>query len=304
GDIPYLVGRDSADVWANREYFNMNISAGAPPDMFSTTGQKWGVPTYNWDSIKNRNYEWYRLRLKQAENYFDLYRIDHAVGIYRIFSIDQERPDGSIGVFDPENSSTWEEHGETLIKMMLDSTSMLPIAEDLGVVPDCVRPNLKKLGVPRTIVERWERNYEGDGSFVKLSDVEPVAMNTVSTHDTETLRQWWRDNPEERARFAEHLHLQGPPPETLTPEIHQQIIERSLNSSCLFTINLPQDIFRSRFFSENPDIHRINVPATVSRANWSYYFPLPMEDLVCSATKEIEAENARIRKLNERSGRC
>ena len=61
GDIPFLVSRDSADVWRFKKFFRLDLSAGAPPDMYAAEGQNWGLPLYNWDEIEKDDYEWWRV---------------------------------------------------------------------------------------------------------------------------------------------------------------------------------------------------------------------------------------------------
>lgn len=103
GDIPILMNEDSCDVWANRDYFNLNLSAGAPPDMFSTEGQNWGFPIYNWNNLKKDDYSWWRNRLEQASKFYHAYRIDHVLGFFRIWAIPYEMHTGSMGYFNPSS---------------------------------------------------------------------------------------------------------------------------------------------------------------------------------------------------------
>jgi 4-alpha-glucanotransferase len=101
GDIPILINEDSADVWADRKYFSLDDRAGAPPDMFSYSGQNWGFPTYRWDVIEKDNFEWWRRRLAQASKFYHAYRIDHVLGFFRIWSIPQQEVTGILGYFNP-----------------------------------------------------------------------------------------------------------------------------------------------------------------------------------------------------------
>ena len=101
GDIPILINEDSADVWADRKYFSLDDRAGAPPDMFSYSGQNWGFPTYRWDVIEKDNFEWWRRRLAQASKFYHAYRIDHVLGFFRIWSIPQSETTGILGYFNP-----------------------------------------------------------------------------------------------------------------------------------------------------------------------------------------------------------
>ena len=101
GDIPILINEDSADVWADRKYFSLDDRAGAPPDMFSYTGQNWGFPTYRWDVIEKDNFVWWRRRLAPASKFYHAYRIDHVLGFFRIWSIPQQEVTGILGYFNP-----------------------------------------------------------------------------------------------------------------------------------------------------------------------------------------------------------
>jgi 4-alpha-glucanotransferase len=101
GDIPILINEDSADVWGSRAYFDLDNSAGAPPDMFSHSGQNWGFPTYRWDALEKDNYGWWRERLVQASKFYHAYRIDHVLGFFRIWSVPRTEVTGILGRFNP-----------------------------------------------------------------------------------------------------------------------------------------------------------------------------------------------------------
>ncbi len=87
GDMPILMNEDSADAWAYPEVFNQDLRAGAPADGDNPTGQNWGFPTYNWKSLKENDYGWWKDRLKNASKYYDAYRLDHILGFFRIWAI-------------------------------------------------------------------------------------------------------------------------------------------------------------------------------------------------------------------------
>ncbi|MDR0313193.1 MAG: 4-alpha-glucanotransferase, partial [Treponema sp.] len=86
GDLPILINEDSCDVWSQPEIFNLDLSAGAPPDMYAPDGQNWGFPTFNWKVQEQDDYAWWKARLKSAEKYYSAYRIDHVLGFFRIWS--------------------------------------------------------------------------------------------------------------------------------------------------------------------------------------------------------------------------
>lgn len=101
GDIPIGVSSTSIEAWTEPQYFNMQIHTGAPPDDFSTTGQNWGFPTYNWPEMEKDNYSWWKKRFRKMSDYFDAYRIDHILGFFRIWGIPEEYVQGLCGVFNP-----------------------------------------------------------------------------------------------------------------------------------------------------------------------------------------------------------
>jgi len=101
GDIPIGVNRNSVDTWVSPELFHMDMQAGAPPDMFSVKGQNWELPTYNWDEMENRGFDWWKKRFSQMSNYFDTFRIDHILGFFRIWQIPINQVEGIMGHLNP-----------------------------------------------------------------------------------------------------------------------------------------------------------------------------------------------------------
>lgn len=101
GDIPIGVAPNGVDVWCDRSQFNLLVSAGAPPDMFSANGQNWGFPTYNWQVMDADGYSWWRRRLQYMSCFFDAYRIDHVLGFFRIWEIPRTAKSGLAGSFSP-----------------------------------------------------------------------------------------------------------------------------------------------------------------------------------------------------------
>ncbi|MGN0822722.1 MAG: 4-alpha-glucanotransferase, partial [Candidatus Gallimonas sp.] len=93
GDMPLYVAYDSADVWAHPELFKLDEDlnpiavAGVPPDYFSATGQLWGNPVYDWEAQKKDGYFWWKRRISEALNIYDVLRIDHFRGFDRYYEI-------------------------------------------------------------------------------------------------------------------------------------------------------------------------------------------------------------------------
>lgn len=101
GDIPIGVARYSVDTWMNPGHYHLDMQAGAPPDSFTTDGQNWGFPTYNWKEMAINGLEWWQQRLRHLSVYFDAFRIDHILGFFRIWQIPPESLQGILGYFHP-----------------------------------------------------------------------------------------------------------------------------------------------------------------------------------------------------------
>ncbi|MEW5758797.1 MAG: 4-alpha-glucanotransferase [Candidatus Omnitrophota bacterium] len=195
GDLPILVSKDSADVWAHRNFFKLEFASGAPPDMYAAKGQRWGMPTHNWQNIKNDNYLYLINKLKYAENFYDILRIDHVVGLFRIWSIPSNDPlenKGLNGFFDPKDESSWYEHGKDILSTIINNTSMLVCAEDLGVIPKACPEALKELGVCGNDVSRWAKDWVYKHDFLNPDEYRFLSVSMLSTHDTTNFCAWWK----------------------------------------------------------------------------------------------------------------
>ena len=109
GDIPIGISRTSVDAWVYPELFNMDSSAGAPPDDFSVMGQNWGFPTYNWAKMAEDGYAWWKARFVKMAEYFDAYRIDHILGFFRIWEIPLDAVNALLGRFNPALPYSYDE---------------------------------------------------------------------------------------------------------------------------------------------------------------------------------------------------
>lgn len=281
GDIPLLINPNSADVWFHPEFFNLDLSIGAPPDIYCKEGQNWGFPGLHWMAMKKEGFSWWKNRLSYASNFYHLYRIDHAVGIFRLWAIPQGKnaPEGS---FVPADENLWGPHGSEILDTFLQVSSMLPIAEDLGVVPRIVRPILAEFGIPGTKVMRWERNWDGDHTFTSPLKYPKLSLTCISTHDSPTLEQWWRDYPEESAVYAKQKGWAYHP--KITQDQRKTILEESNSSASLFHISLLSEYLAlvPDFVFPNPNHERINVPGTTLATNWTYKFRKSLEEMASS----------------------
>lgn len=131
GDLPIGVNRFGIDTWSAPELYNMDTQTGAPPDAFSEDGQNWGFPTYNWEEMAKDDYRWWRSRLSHMAQYFDVYRIDHILGFFRIWQIPYDALSGLLGYFYPAFPITRDELNYFGIGMSEETLCLPLITRDM-----------------------------------------------------------------------------------------------------------------------------------------------------------------------------
>jgi 4-alpha-glucanotransferase len=273
GDVPILINKDSVDVWVHRSIFDMKNVAGAPPDDFNKKGHKWGFPLFNWEILKNQNYYFWKQRLNTLKNLYHLYRLDHAVGFFRIWAIPPKEK-ASHGNFLPKDPNTWQKIGENHLLMLLNSSPLLPIAEDLGFIPKIVYSTLKNLGICGTKLPRWQRN-------IKFKNYEPISLTTLSTHDIETLSLYWKKRSYKKEIQQICSTNNWPYTHKLTYNLRKKILHDTHHSKSLFHINLLQEylaLFKELVFKNEKD-ERINKAGVVNKKNWTYKFKPSLEEI-------------------------
>src|SRR5216683_3574007 len=122
GDEPFIVGRDSADVWSNSEILRTDARLGVPPDEFSATGQDWGLPYFDFAAMKADGFAWLKQRAAKSAAYHDLRRVDHAVGYFRQWIRTSEDPNGH---FIPSDEPSQRSQGEKLFRMLAESAGIV-----------------------------------------------------------------------------------------------------------------------------------------------------------------------------------
>jgi 4-alpha-glucanotransferase len=284
GDLPFTVGVDSADVWANRGIFRTDLSVGTPPDDVSAEGQSWGLPVYDWSALQRADFSWLRARAKRAGELFSLYRIDHALGFYRTYFRSLE---GRTQGFMPAEEGAQIRLGETVMRLLRRWGEV--VAEDLGSIPPFLRPSLDRSGVPGYRVLRWEKDgdvYRDPAGWPALS----VATN--STHDTDATAEWYDHlSREEREKLLALPGLKGLDPAQGFDDRARDAILRALyaSRSSLVLVTLPDALGRRE---------RINVPGTVDESNWSYRMTPDVDQLTAD-----KATTERLRSLALDTGR-
>lgn len=296
GDFCWLMARDSADVWAKKKYFELSFDVGTPPSLpKKDKGQRWGFPPLNWERIIKDNFFYLKARLKYLENFYHLIRIDHVLGIFRIWKMPLTKEEGW---FEPKEKKKWGERGRKILLKIIKSSEMLPIAEDLGLVfPECLEV-LKKLGILGMKVQRWQKNWQKK-VFIQPKDYPPFSVATLSTHDTSNWLTWWEKEASKLEREQLLKIILGKKKKVSFKKLIEKNLEIINASKSIFCILLLSEwLFLTDILKGNPAKYTFNRPGTVSPKNWSIKMPISLEELL---------ENplySKIRKILEKTGRA
>lgn len=300
GDLPFMVARDSADVWAHQDEFRHDMSVGAPPDQFNTEGQNWGLPPYFWAKMRENDYAWLRRRCRYTGLLCDRFRIDHLVGFYRTYIFPEHKGQGGErpkATFDPAEEPEQREHGERVVRAMIEGaaeTGAQLVAEDLGAVPPWVRASLTALGVPGYKVLIWEKD---DVVFRDPAEYPELSVACFGTHDTDSVVVWWESRDErERAGVLDLPQLAPRRQEfgqQFTSETHRALLDLIHGSKSELVLLLVQDVLATR--------ERVNTPGTVGPENWSLRLAAPPAEM--ERDPQVQGALERVRESIKASGR-
>lgn len=303
GDIPFGISYYSADVFAHPERFALDWSGGAPPEPYfkddeftQKWGQNWGIPLYRWEVMRTHGFDWWRQRVHGVREIFHLFRIDHVLGFYRIYAFpwrprrneeflplswDEMRAltGGREPHFAPRDDQSWENgeanrrEGEEYLRVVIEEAGATRvIGEDLGTVPDYMRPSLWSLGIAGFKIPQWE-NSPGDNRTIPGSAYERRSVATFATHDHKPVRALWEaafekksDAPEQArhdlSKMAEFAGIV--PPQESTDYLHEfypAIFEALFRSESWIALVMITDLLGRK--------ERFNVPGTAAGSNWT-----------------------------------
>ncbi|HEY5923833.1 MAG TPA: 4-alpha-glucanotransferase [Kofleriaceae bacterium] len=183
-DLPVGVNCDAYEVWRWRKLFMTELAAGAPPDALFLGGQNWGLPPLSPLALRRDRYRYFIQCVRHHMKVAGMLRIDHVMGLFRLYCVPDGRPatDGVYLRYQPD---------ELLAIVTLESSrACCAVAgEDLGTVPEGVRPAMGRHGMFRLHVGQWAFPHR-PGEAPAPSPAEAVA--SLNTHDTATFAGWWR----------------------------------------------------------------------------------------------------------------
>ncbi|GAA5497383.1 4-alpha-glucanotransferase [Rubritalea halochordaticola] len=326
GDIPIGVSCASADVFFEQQWFDLDWFGGAPPekvfkdDPFACKwGQNWGVPLYNWDKLQKDKYSWWCRRIEKLTDVFHIFRIDHILGFYRIYAFPwhpkrnaeflplseaeaKALTGGRLPQFMPRPDDTMKHKAQNLmdgdryLKAVLKAADGYEVVgEDLGCVPDYVRPHLEELGVAGFKICHWETDQAGRAQPPESHH--ECSFATYTTHDHPPIKGIWEELRKNVADgctgsgdglriLCEYAGMPvmknakdyGPFDNVLKWELLEALLKSNARYACMmYTDLLGSDV-------------RINTPATVGDHNWTCRAEWLLDDV----PDEVEREASKL----------
>jgi 4-alpha-glucanotransferase len=283
GDIPLYVAPGGVDQRSHPELFQHGVVAGAPPDAFSATGQRWGNPLYDWPALRRRGYRWWVERVRHAAELFDLVRIDHFRGFVAYWSIPAHAPDARSGRWRRgPGAGPLAAAGRALGELPL-------IAEDLGAITPPVLALRDRLGLPGMVVLEFGYGSDEVAARDLVGSAPEYCVIYTGTHDHSTLTGWWdRLDPAARTRVgaalrARGLRLRG------GDRVHWSLIRLAFSSPARLAMLQLQDVLGLG------DEARMNVPGS-ARGNWRWKLDRAMLTPALARTlRDATAESGRTR---------
>lgn len=325
GDVPIGVSWHSCDVFFQRDEFHLDWCGGSPPEgmsqsdsFFQQWGQNWGIPLYRWDHMEANGFRWWKTRIARLTSIFQMFRLDHILGFYRIYAFPWRpsrnhefiglsheqasilnhgrlprwflRPDDTV-----ENKAANRTDGDVRLRAILDAADGAEvIAEDLGWVPEYVRPHLTDLEIAGFRIPHWDCNDFGHPTPGNCFPENSFAA--YSTHDHDPFPGIWRgclhvierhqQSPDEHTGWQSHgahntlrilsefagipIPVHGPWPH-FTEGVRLRLIKALFASNSRYASLMVTELFGLD--------ERINRPGTSGGENWRFRLPWTLRQI-------------------------
>lgn len=260
GDMPIYVAHDSSDVWARPENFMLDeetreasLLAGVPPDYFSETGQLWGNPIYNWETVEENGFSWWLQRIRASLAQVDIIRIDH----FRAFSAYWAVQAGEETAI---NGEWMDAPGEAFFQTVEKELGQLPfLAEDLGLIDQAVIDLRDQFDFPGMKILHFAFGGDHNNPYLPFN-VSPNFVIYTGTHDNDTTVGWFSQaNDYEKQRLADYIGALS------ADNVHWALIRLAMSSRANQAVIPFQDLLG--LGSES----RMNTPG-VGEGNWEWRY--------------------------------
>ncbi|MGO9014820.1 MAG: 4-alpha-glucanotransferase [Dissulfurispiraceae bacterium] len=302
-----------SDSWNHQGITADHVDVGAPPDDFNPNGQNWTFPPVISGKLKETGYDFFIQLIAKNMKYNGALRIDHALGLFRLFWIPGGMP-AEKGAY----VACPEEDFLRIIALESVRNKTMVIAEDLGTLGENVRETLLRFGMLSYRLFYFERNYP-DPSFRHPEQYPPMALCSITTHDLPTVYGYWsgrdirvkkqlnvyhdsemmhrslKDRERDRMLMLDALKSQGIVPDDfrlapdMSPELCLAIYEYLARTSCKLVAVSLDDIIGT--------VDQQNIPGiTGSYPNWMQKTPANIEQMV--SDRRFNALSEMFRKNN------
>lgn len=257
GDMPVYVAMNSADVWAEPQFFKLDEEnypvevSGVPPDYFSKEGQLWGNPLYDYDVMEKDGFGWWIRRVGSARKLYDALRIDHFRGLASYWAVPAGEKTALNGHWVPGP-------GMKLVGTLRNWFSdMQFIAEDLGAFTPDVLQLLNDSGLPGMKVLEFAFDPDSESTHLPYF-YDKNCVCYAGTHDNDTIKGWLAScDARELAKAKNYMNL-------TEEEVYVKgVIRTGMSSVADLFIAQMQDIL------ELGSEARINTPGVAS-GNWRW----------------------------------
>ena len=182
-DLAVGVDANSAEVWADRDSYELGVTLGAPPDPLGPLGQKWGLAPFSPQALAARDGAQYEARVRATARYCSALRVDHVMSLLRQFHI----PHGAKAAAGAYVPYPFETLANATMRASQSERCAI-VGEDLGTVPDGFREAVAARGLLSYRLLLFERDARG--AFLPPAAYPTQALATATTHDLPTLTGW------------------------------------------------------------------------------------------------------------------
>ena len=302
-DLPVGVSKDSAEVWGDKYLYMQDSGAGAPPDNSFPIGQKWMLGAFNPFELKERAYKPFIRILRANMRYAGAVRIDHVMGLSRLYLIPDKGEEGTYLMYNAEDMFN-------ILALESYLNKCVVVGECIGNVSDGFQDMLRERNI-YSLGVLWVERKDENGTMKKPEEYERAYFASVGTHDMPPLKAWWyareiglmhelglyteeemqngyhwREHerwlllqaldgegvwPADRLRKSDYLYGDGYP-EGIEEAVHAYMAK---SNSEVFMLQ-PEDIFQSEKIQNLPGT---DVPLY---PNWRSKLPVEVEDIADS----------------------
>ena len=245
--------------------------------------------------IKEKLVEYWsnRTLLEISKNKFiPLWTYGNSTSWASLNEIEKSKLEELFSQINSKNEKLWKKQADEIFTAITEGIKMIPCGEDLGVSIDCVPKTMLEHNILGLRVVRWCRQWSEKGQpYLPFDDYTPLSITTTSVHDSSTIRQWFNEEIETRSlqnnqtekkeicNVGDLINLKEN--KKFSPEIAEAILTECAKSASLWYINPLQDYLymNKKYWLENAQEERINVPGTVNKFNWTYRLPVSLEEL-------------------------